>query len=397
MSGNRIVIVGGGLTAVRTAQTLRDLGHQGEVRILSAESEPPYDRPPLSKDYLLGKATDDTIRLLSTEAYRDREIALELNRRVVALDTAARTVTVSDGEVIGYDQVVIATGARARTLEVFAECENALDLRTAADARRLATALAQGHPIAVVGGGFIGLEVAAAARTRCCQVSVIEAQQAPLVGAVGPHVAGWLQSQHTARGVAFHCGVTVTGVTPGPTGGARLRLSDGATVEAGTVVVGVGVLREVDWLAEASLAVGDGLRCDASGRSSAPGVFGVGDIVSRHAEEGEFPIAHWTAAGTSARKTAHALLGLEVPTLPDDGYFWSNQYNLRLQCAGRADPDSAFTVAAGDMATDSFVARFHSDGQISGVFAANSPREFLRHRRELANTRTPASIGQGQR
>ncbi|AEH10314.1 MULTISPECIES: NAD(P)/FAD-dependent oxidoreductase [Protofrankia] len=383
MSGPRIVIVGGGLAAVRTAQSVRDLGHRGEVRILSAETEPPYDRPPLSKEYLLDALPDNAIRLLGPSDYRALGIELELGQPVIALDTVAHTVTVAGGPVVPYDRLVIATGAQARPLDVVTGRAAAFALRTAADARRLAAVLRDGRRIAVIGGGFIGLEVAATARARGCAVTVIEAQPAPLLGTVGPLVADWLQARHRAHGVEFRCGVTVAAAGAAPDGGERLRLSDGSVLDADAVVVGVGVVRDVGWLAEAGLEVADGLVCDLAGRTDAPDVFGAGDVVCHRTEHGLVPVGHWTAAGNSARRAAHTLLGLPAPNLLDDGFFWSDQLGLRLQFAGRADAGSEFVVVAGDMATDSFVGHFLAEGRVSGVFAVNNPRQFLRSRKEL--------------
>lgn len=386
MSSQRIVIVGGGLAAVRTAQMLRDLGHDGEVRILSAESELPYDRPPLSKDYLRGDTPDSGIELLDPTAYQEREIALDLGRKVVSLDTSARTVADADGQEVGYDQLVVATGAPARTLAVLDGREAVFALRTAEDSRRLAAAIREQQRIAIVGGGFIGLEVAATARTQGCPVTVIEAQSAPLLNAVGPEIARWLQERHTAHGVSFRCGCSVTAAEVAPGGGEQLRLSDGSKVDADAVVVGVGVKREIDWLSDAGLEVDDGLVCDASGRTSDPAVFGVGDIVCHRTNRGLLPVGHWTAAVNSTRRAAHALLGLPAPPMPEDGYFWSNQYDLRLQFVGRADPGCTVTVVSGDIAGDSFVAQYRTGDRTTGVFAASNPREFVRHRAQLRKT-----------
>lgn len=383
MTDHRIVIAGGGLAAIRTAQTLRNRGHAGEIRIFSAETEPPYDRPPLSKRYLLGEQPDETIRLLSTEAYAKQGLNLELDREVVALDPATRTVTLADDSTVTYDQFVIATGARARSLSVFEGSETAYNLRTASDSRRLATALRTKGRIAVVGGGFIGLEVAATARTCGNAVTVIEAEPAPLSNVVGAEIARWLQSRHEKEGVEFRCHTTVTAVEAANGGAERLRLSDGSALEVDTVIVGVGVTRDVAWLARAGLDVADGLLCDAAGRTNVPDVFGVGDIVCHRTDRGLLPIAHWTATVNSAGRTAHAMLGLEPPSQPEDGFFWSDQYDLGLQFAGRVDPCSEVAVVAGDLGSDSFVAQFRTDGSMTGVFASNSRREFLQQRKEL--------------
>jgi 3-phenylpropionate/trans-cinnamate dioxygenase ferredoxin reductase component len=382
MSGPRVVVVGGGLAAVRTVQALHDLGHRGETLILSAEAEPPYDRPPLSKGHLLGTVPDDALRLLPPTAYSDLGVRLRLGCEVVALDPAARSVTLADGSAVAYGRLVIATGARARDLPVLRDRPGAFALRTADDSRRLAAVIRECRPVAVVGGGFIGLEVAATARTRSCRVTVVEAQPAPLIGAVGPEVAGWLQARHAARGVEFRCGTTVTGVADVPSG-ERLHLADGSTVDADAVVVGVGVVRDLAWLAAAGLEVDGGLVCDDAGRTNLPDVFGAGDVVCHRTARGQPLIGHWTAAGDSARRAAHAVLGLDVPPLPDDGFFWSDQYDLRLQFSGHITPDAEFTVVDGDLESDSFVARYRSGGRTTGVLAVNNPRGFLRGRVEL--------------
>lgn len=384
----RVVIVGGGLAAVRTAQTLRDLGHQGPLRVLSAESDPPYDRPPLSKDYLAGTLPEERLHLLPHGTYAERAIRLDLDSEVVDLDRDAKTVTTADGTVVPYDRLVIATGARARGLPVFEGIDAATALRTAEDARRLAPVIARSGSVVVVGGGFIGLEVAATARGRGCAVTVVEAQEAPLLAAVGPDAAGWLQRAHENRGVAFRCGVVVTGARATPQGGAELTLSDGSTLPADAVVVGVGVDRDVSWVRAAGLEVADqrqggGLVCDPDGRTADDSVFGAGDVVCHRDIDGHRPIAHWTASGTSARRVAHALLGREVPHLLDDAFFWSDQFDLRVQCVGTTSGCEEFRVVSGALADERFVAHYVSAGRTIGVLAVNDPRSFVRHRLEL--------------
>lgn len=391
----RVVVAGGGLAAVRTAQSLRDLGHLGPIHVLSAESEPPYDRPPLSKDYLAGALANEALHLLPRAAYAERDIRLELDREVVALDRAARTVTVAGGTAVPYDRLVIATGARARRLPVFDGVAAATPLRTAGDARRLADVLAHEGSVVVVGGGFIGLEVAATARRRGCTVVVVEAQDAPLLGALGPEAATWLQRAHEARGVAFRCGVVVSAADTGADGVVALTLSDGSALHADAVVVGVGVDRDVSWASAAGLEVADprrggGLVCDPDGRTADPRVFGAGDVVWHGDAADGAPIAHWTAAGTSARRVAHALLERDVPDLVDDAFFWSDQFDLRVQCVGSASGCDEFRVVSGDPADDAFVAQFVRDGRITGVMAVNDPRTFVRHRIALRRqTPTP--------
>ena len=386
-TGPRVVIVGGGLAAVRTAQTLRDLGHTGPIRVLSAESEAPYDRPPLSKDYLAGDRSEESLHLMPAGTYLERDIRLDLGSEVVGLDRGTRTVTVADGTVVPYDRLVIATGARARSLPVFEGVAAATPLRTAGDARRLGAVLARRGAVVVVGGGFIGLEVAATARTRGCDVTVVEAQEAPLLAALGPEAAAWLRTAHESRGVGFRCGVVVTAAESTPDGAADLVLSDGTTLHADAVVVGVGVDRHVPWVADAGLEVADphggGLVCDDDGRTADPHVFGAGDVVCHRGVDGDRPVAHWTAAGTTARRVAHALLDRDVPNLPDDAFFWSDQFDMRVQCVGTASGCEEFRVVSGDLAAGAFVAHYVRDGRTTGVLGVNDPRTFVRHRIEL--------------
>lgn len=363
----RVVIAGGGLAGVRTAQALRDLGHTGPIRMLSDEAEPPYDRPPLSKEYLLDERADIGLGW-------DGEVALD--SRVVGADLRTRTLHLSGGRETGYDRLVVATGAQPRRLP---NLPTAHYLRTAADSRRLRRALVDGNHVVVIGAGFIGLEVASAARLRGCRVTVVEAAPYPLAAIIGAEPAAWLQEWHSSRGIAFRCGTTVRDAK-----GKRLRLTDGTELTADAVVVGVGVVRDTAWLAAAGLETHHGLVCDGSGRTSAPDVFGAGDIVCRH---GDSPIAHWTAASDSATRAAAALLGVEASIPPDDGFFWSNQAELKLQFAGSASPEAK--IAAGTYESGRFAIHYTVAGRLTGVLAANSPRDFLRGRLAL-RTEVPA-------
>lgn len=364
-----VVIAGGGLAGVRAAQALRDLGHTGPIRVLSAESEPPYDRPPLSKEYLLGDRADIGLGGVG-------EVALD--SRVVGVDLRARTLHLADGRETGYDRLVVATGAQPRRLPNLPESPRVHYLRTAADSRRLRQELTQGRHIVVVGAGFIGLEVASAARLRGCRVTVVEAAPYPLATIIGAEPAAWLQAWHAERGVVFHCGTTVHDAQDG-----HLRLAEGTELTADAVVVGVGVVRDTEWLAAAGLDTHHGLVCDESGRTSAPEVFGAGDIVCRHENGDCSPIAHWTAASDSAARAAAALLGVESSVPPDDGFFWSNQADLKLQFVGSVPPDADAKIAAGSFESGRFAVHYTVEGRLTGVLAANSPRDFLRGRLAL--------------
>lgn len=389
MSSPQVVIVGGGLAGVRAAQALRGLGHRGGIRIVSEETTEPYDRPPLSKEYLLGTRDLDGIRLAGRDEYVRQDIDLVLGRAVVGLDLRARTLAVADGGELGYERLVIAIGARPRRLSELPPSSRVHYLRSADDARRLNSALTDGARVAVIGAGFIGLEVASAARLRGCHVHVVEAAEAPMAPIIGTAPADWLRRWHTERGVAFHCGTVVSDTVERPDG-QLLQLSDGTSIEVDAVVVGVGVVRETGWLATAGLDTHHGLVCDDAGRTSTPHVFGAGDIVCRHTPDGCRPIAHWTAASDSAARVAAALLDAPEPGPDEDGFFWSNQADLRLQFAGAAGPDATVTVVSGDYDTGKFVVHYTDRDRLTGVFAANAPRDFLRAR--LALRATPSQV-----
>lgn len=377
-----LVVVGGGLAAVRAAQTARDAGHEGRIVLLSEEAELPYDRPPLSKDVLLGTFPEQALLLLPAEGLADKGIEVLLGHRAVSLDLQARTVGTQDGTTVPYDRLVVATGCRARVLPTVAAGPDVHYLRTADDARRLAAALAPGTSVAIVGAGFIGLEVASSAQALGCDVIVIEAEPHPLTRALGPDVAAWLQAWHTGKGVVFRCGVTVDSESPGDRS-ARLSLSDGTTIKADVVVIGIGITRELDWLRDAGLEVHAGLVCDDDGRTSDPFVFAAGDIACRHDGDTCRPIQHWTAAAESAGRAARTAVGAEPKASVDDAYFWSHQTGLRLQAVGHDVAGAQMSVVSGDLESGAFVVHYERDGVLVAVFASNSPKPFLMSRKAL--------------
>jgi 3-phenylpropionate/trans-cinnamate dioxygenase ferredoxin reductase component len=388
----RVVIAGGGLAGARTAQTLRDLGYEGSLTLLCAEHRAPYDRPPLSKDYLKGDFPEAALDLIAADRYAELGIDLVIGDPATSIDVGADVVGTASGRRFDFDALVVATGAAARALPVFAGSSAAMSLRSAGDAVRLRAALVAGHRVVIVGGGFIGLEVAAAARVAGCPVTVVEALPAPLVGVLGDDVASWLQQCHEANGVDFRCGVTVESATP-TSSGERLALSDGTALHADVVVVGVGITRDTGWLRHAGLDVHLGLVCDDAGRTNRPRVWGAGDIVCRHRDGVCDHVQHWTAATLSTRKVAHDILGRDIPATPDDAFFWSDQYDLKMQFVGHAPPGSTVEVASGDLGTTAFTAMYVSaDGRETAAFGVNSPREFLRLRSRLRGPAKPAGV-----
>jgi 3-phenylpropionate/trans-cinnamate dioxygenase ferredoxin reductase subunit len=204
---------------------------------------------------------------------------------------------------------------------------------------------------------------------------------------IGREAGEWLRSRHEALGIGFRCETTVESVSTPDDGSALLHLADGSEIGAAAVLVSVGVVRDCGWLAEAGLEVDGGLVCDAYGRSSLPDVFGAGDIVR---VRGRDAIGHWTRAGDSARRAAHALMGLDKPSVADDGYFWSDQFEMRIQFAGRITERSRLEIVAGSLESGSFLAQVKSDDQLTGLFAVNKPRDFMVSQHKFTDQLTAA-------
>lgn len=383
---DNVVVVGGGLAAVRTAQALRRLGFPGRITLFSEEEELPYDRPPLSKSFLRDPEDGGAIRLLGERAYGELGIAIELGRRAVGLDPRSRWVVLESGETVPYDAAVIATGARPRRLLALEGFSNVFTLRTAGDARRIAAELGEDVRVAVVGGGFIGLEVAATARSLGADVTVVEADAEPLSRVLGPELGAWVRAWHQEQGVGFRCGAAVSGAE-GKGGVRRLLLEGGGTVDADLVIVGIGIRRAVEWLAGSGVEVDGAVLCDGCGRTSVDWIYAVGDVASRRADGGAVASEHWTSATEQAVRAAGAMLGRPPAGPPrSETYFWSDQYGHRLQFAGEAAPDGRVTIQSGSMGGGSFVAVQRRAGRASAVFAVDAPREFVAARAALERT-----------
>jgi 3-phenylpropionate/trans-cinnamate dioxygenase ferredoxin reductase subunit len=361
-----IVIAGGGLAAQRACETLRRQGHTGTLRIICAEQHLPYDRPPLSKGVLSGEHGDDSVQFRPREWYADNEVDLLLGVSATGLSTRDRRVDLSDGTTLRYEKLLIATGSRPRALALLAPYENVSELRTIDDAQRLRRALGPGVRLAVVGAGFIGMEVASTARKLGAEVTMIEAAPCPLVGILGEQLGTWFAELHRSEGVEVITDRTVVGVDVGGgvghrvggigigvdvggvgVGGAVVRslvLSDDRVIETDHVVVGVGVQPEVQWLAGSGLANG-GVAVDVHGQTEADGVFAAGDAAATFDERVGRHVAgsHWEAAGRQAVRAARVMLGLE-PGNVELSSFWTDQYGIRIQYLGSARLADAMTI-----------------------------------------------------
>ncbi len=372
-NGDGIVIVGGGLAGQRCAETLRRLGYDGAIRMVCAERHLPYDRPPLSKEALTGAEGEGASSYRPAEWYEQTSIDLLLGVSATSLDPARRRVELSDGSALTYRELLIATGSRPRTLPLLDGYENVSTLRTLDDSRRLREVLASRPRLAVLGAGFIGQEVAAAARKLGAEVTMVEAAPCPLIGVLGRELGGWFTRLHREEGVAVITGCTVERISAnGSVNGAVL--SDGRTVHCDHVVVGIGVAPDTAWLSDSGLDITSGVPVDAHGRTGIDHVLAVGDAAATFDRPAgcHLPGSHWEAASRQGACAARVMLGLD-PGVPSVTSFWTDQYGIRIQYLGHARlADSV--VIDGEPACRSFTATFTRAGRAVAALLVDRPR-----------------------
>lgn len=357
------VIVGGGLAAAKAVEALRDNNFDGHIVVFADEEHLPYERPPLSKEYLAGKKslTDFTVR--NSDWYRDNNVDLRLGTRVSDLDAAGHTAGLADGTTVGYDKLLLATGSASRRPRIPGSDAGGVHyLRTYEDAVALDSILTEGASLAVVGAGWIGLEVAAGARQRGVDVTVIEAARQPLLAALGETVGEVFATLHREHGVDLRLETEVEEITRANGAATGVRTRDGATIAADAVLVAVGARPNTELAAQAGLSMGDGgVLVDASLRTSDPDIYAVGDIAAaQHPLFGtRIRTEHWANALKQPAVAVAGMLGTpgEYAELP---YFFTDQYDLGMEYAGHA-PDSERVVFRGDVAGREFVA-FWLDG-----------------------------------
>ena len=381
-----VAIIGASLAGLRSAQELRAQGYDGEVVLVGEELHKPYDRPPLSKAFLAGTASRESLDLLDSPDLDALALTWRLGVRAERLDHGR--ILLSDGSSLEPDGVVIATGGRARTLPGF---EGVHTLRTLDDALALRDALAGSPRVVIIGAGFIGAEVASTCRSLGLDVTVLEALPAPLAPVLGPELAAVCAELHVSGGTALRCGVGVDGLV---TAGGRVtgvRLADGTELPADVVVVGVGMIPATEWLDGSGLTVDNGVVCDSGLVTALPNVVAVGDV-ARYASDGRSRRhEHWTNATEQAPvAVANLLAGATVRSYVPSGYVWSDQYSARLQLAGHPSPEDAVSYVDGSPADGAFVATYLRDGETVGVFAMNNAKLFNRLRRQAL--RKPASV-----
>ncbi|MGH3374232.1 MAG: NAD(P)/FAD-dependent oxidoreductase [Actinoallomurus sp.] len=375
MTLGHVVVAGASLAGVRAAQFLRAEGFDGRITVVGAEHHPPYDRPPLSKQVLTGtwepsRATLDLSRL---------DADLELGTAVAGLDPASRQVTLSDGRVLPFDGAILATGARPRW-PAAPPLPGVHVLRTLDDCLAIREAFRSGPRVVIVGAGFIGAEVAASARTCGLDVTIVDPLPLPLVRVLGTELGQACARLQEDNGVTVRCGVAVTGFR----GGTRVEevvLGDGSTLAADLVVVGIGVTPNTEWLASSGLPVEDGVVCDefcAVDRDRR--IYAAGDVARIAGRR----VEHWTSAAEQARTAARNLLaGTGATPHASVPYFWSDQYDVKIQMVGTFAPDAAVEIVSGSLEDRRFVAVYSRDGETTGAVAFNSARELMTYRRAL--------------
>ncbi len=381
-----VVVVGASLAGLRAVEALRRHGYGGKLVWIGAEHELPYDRPPLSKEILRGDWGAERTALRKNASYADLGAELRLGTRAESLDLRARAVMLAGGERVRFDGLVIATGAEPRTLSDTPPLEGIHVLRTLDDALAIRQALEKGPRVAVIGAGFIGAEVAASVRSRGLDVTLVDVLDQPLARALDPEMGALCASLHRDHGVDLRLGAGVarfegTGRVEG------LVLSDGARVVADLVVVGIGVAPQTGWLGGSGLELADGVVCDATLATRAPGVVAAGDVARwRHPGfSAPIRVEHWTNAVESAGAAAQRLLAGEAGTGPyaPVAFVWSDQYDVKLQMAGIVQGGDSVAVVHGSLAERRFVALYGSRGRLVGAFAMNRPRQLMAVRRWL--------------
>lgn len=365
------MVVGGGLTAGTLVQTLREEGFDEPVTLIGEETDRPYQRPPLSKEYLQGRAGPADLFVHPEEWYATHQVDTRLAERVVEVDRTQREVRLASGGTVGYDQLVLATGARPRVLDLpGAELAGVQTLRRKGDSEALRAAFTPGRRLAILGAGWIGLEVAASARQAGCEVTVLEAAPVPLARVLGEQLGRHFAGLHLQHGVDLRTDVRILGIE-GDGGRVTGVRTDVGPVDADLVLVAVGVLPNTELAQAAGLEVDDGIVVDAQLRSSDPAVLAAGDVANAaHAVlGGRLRVEHWDNAIRQGRLAALSVLGRD-DRYDWQPYFYTDQYDLGMEYVGHADPDDD-VVLRGDPATGEFLAFWTRQGQVTAAMNVN--------------------------
>ncbi|MFE2535349.1 NAD(P)/FAD-dependent oxidoreductase [Streptomyces sp. NPDC059371] len=393
-----VAVVGASLAGLSAARSLRKQGYDGRLVVIGDELHRPYDRPPLSKEFLVGTLGEADLSLETDD--EDLRAEWLLGARATGLDRTGRAVRLADGREVRADGIVIATGAVARTLPGSQSLAGVHTLRTLDDARALRDELARGGRLVVIGGGFIGAEVASTAHALGLDVTVVEAAPTPLAGPLGARMGGIVSTLHVDHGVRLLCGVGVKGLRGDERGemgvspdGVRGRvdavlLEDGRSIPADIVVVGVGARPCVKWLEGSGVELDNGVKCGADGRTGLAGVVAVGDCANWYDPRAgaHRRVEHWTGARERPDAAIATLLagGAVEPGVPRPPYFWSDQYGVKIQFAGHAAAADSVIIEAGAADDRDVLAVYRRAGVPVAVLGMNQPRLFTRWRKQLA-------------
>lgn len=374
----RVVVAGAGAAGLRFAQALRRGGYAGDVTLLGDEPGLPYHRPLLSKDVLSAKKTMDDIRLCTGDQFDAQAIRFLPGVRAVGLDAARRHVLVDGAPPVAYDTLVIATGVRPRALPADGATGRVFTLHSERDCAALSGALAHARRVAVVGGGFVGSEIAATLRGLGADVELIVSSRLPLERVMGEWVGRYVARLHAANGVGLRTSARAAAISA-TAAGARVRLADGGAVDADVVVVGAGSSPATEWLVDSGLALRDGVLVDADGATSEAGVWAIGDVARRVAADGSSRrVEHWTEAVEQADRLAAHLLGLPASVVAPVDYLWTDLYGLKIQMFGDVPAGADEHVLLSD--DRRFLVAYTVDGRLRGVIGRGVAGQFMRFR-----------------
>lgn len=376
------VIIGAGQAGGWGAKTLRDEGFDGRVVIIGDENFPPHERPPLSKEVLLGDAEKETCLLWPPGTLEDAGIEMRLGESVSSIAPDDHTLTLANSETIGWNKLLIATGGRARSLNVDgADLEGVFTLRTIGDAEDIRSGLSEGSTVLVIGAGWIGLEVAAAARKRGARAVVIEVADRVCARALTPEMSQWVHALHERNGVEIRLGTSFDHFA-GDGKLERAVLTDGTDIGCDVAVIGIGLIPNTELAESAGLDIDNGIVVNETGRTSHPDIYAAGDVTN-HPNSllgRRIRLESWENAQNQAINTAKAMMGTEQP-YAEIPWFWSDQYDANIQMMGLPE-DWDETVTRGDRVLGEFVEFYLKNGEIQGATAINNPRD-LRFTRRL--------------
>lgn len=391
-TAKNIVVIGGGQAGAQAVQSLRQFGYEGAITIVGDEAALPYQRPPLSKAYMKGELAEDRLYFKPAAWYEDNKVETLLSQRVEKIDRANRQVLLQHGGHLDYDAVIIATGSRPRPLPVEgADLENVFELRGLSDVEHIQPKMIPGQKLVIVGAGYIGLEAAAVARQLGLEVTVLEMEQRALARVTSPVISSFYEALHMEHGVDVRCGARL-GSLKGKDGKlTHAVLASDEEIEADMVLAGIGIIPNIELAEEAGLPCKNGIIVDEDARTSDPRIFAAGDCTVR-------PLAHYARTGRlesvhnaieQGKLAAAAIMGKPRPAL-DCPWFWSDQYNIKLQIAGLSQGYDEIVVR-GDVEAKKFAAFYKKNGRLIAVDAINSPPEFIASKRLIMSGATVAS------